>query len=349
MGIPAEQHVLEPGLHVRTDAAPVALAETLAAELDGDLCTSTHESEVLLAKLTVHPALPADALPLLGEVTDRLAAAQRIADRTLERAAAEVGERLAAIGAGVAIHPSAVRDRAAAVVAARAALVTLEEEQWAREADAKAAEEHPVPAPPPAAPGPSLVASRADEPPAPVRRRFLDFLRRRGARNVEDTSESTSLLQQVAAATDEAFGARRALAARDEQIMLLRAQRTRAEEDLRVAERAWRDLAGDDPVEEVEAVVRRLDPQHEDTVEVARDTVGVRAAMTLLERARERWEEAWRAFGFDPPASADPVEMASMSARLSRTIVVVGGAVDNAELLALAAPAAAVVAVEPSS
>jgi hypothetical protein len=131
--------------------------------------------------------------------------------------------------------------------------------------------------------------------------------------------------------------------------MLLRAQRARAEEDLRVAERAWQDLAGDDPVEEVEAVVRRLDPQHEDSVEVARDTVGVRAAMTLLERARERWEETWRAFGFDPPASADPVAMASMSARLTRTIVLVGGAVDNAEVLALAAPAAAVVAVEPSS
>ena len=108
---------------------------------------------------------------------------------------------------------------------------------------------------------------------------------------VEDTSESTSLLQQMAATTDEAFGARRAAAARDDQLVLLQAQRDRAMEDVRVAERAWRDLAGDDPVEDVEAVVRRFDPAAPGRARaVAQETVGVRAASTLLARAVERWD-----------------------------------------------------------
>ncbi len=348
MSTAAEPRPLEPGLHVRTDAEPVERAKALAAELDADLCVTAHEAEVLLAKLTALPALPADALPVLGELTGRLVAAQRIADRTLDRAALQVGERLAAVGSGMAIHPSSVRDRAAAVITARAALAVAEEELRVREVAAATAADDPTPASTPPA-GPSAEASRVEVLPAPRRRRFFDFFRRRGDRRVEDTSESTSLLQLMAASTDEAFGARRAEAARDDQLVVLGAQRIRAHEELRVAERAWADLAGDDAVEDVEAVVRRFDPQHQNAVEVARETVGVRAVMTLLERARERWEEAWRSFGFEPPPSADEDAMASMSVRLTRTVVIVDAAVDKAELLALAAPAAAVVAVEPAS
>lgn len=342
MSTSADQRALDPGLHVRTDAFPVALAETLAAEFDADLCTTAPEAEAILAAVSAHPALTAEALDLLGELTGRLVAAQRIADRTLERAAAAVGERLAATGSGVAIHPSAVRERADAVVAARTALAAAVAAVEAWEADVDSVAPVAEPAPPVEAELPATVA------PTRTRRGFFSFFRRRG-REVEDTTESTSLLQQVAASTEEVFGARRAIAARDEELVLLGAQRIRAQEELRVAERAWQDLAGDDAVEDVDEVVRRFDPQHEDARDVARDTVGVRAVMTLLEGARARWEEAWRSFDVEPPASADLDAMDAMATRLSRTVIVVGPAVDFAELLALAAPAGAVVAVEPDS
>ena len=92
-----------------------------------------------------------------------------------------------------------------------------------------------------------VVRRRVGVEPAPKRRRFGLTRGGRARRYEEDTSESTSLLQQVAAATDEAFGARRATEARSGLLLLLQAQRDRAEEDVRVAERSWRDLAGDGP------------------------------------------------------------------------------------------------------
>jgi hypothetical protein len=118
-------------------------------------------------------------------------------------------------------------------------------------------------------------------------------------------------------------------------------------EDVRVAERAWRSLAGDDPVEDVEAVVRRFDPQHQDALAVAQETVGVRAVSALLSRALERWQEGWRAYGFDQPAVA-PGRMPSVVERGGKAIVLAGGAVERAEAIASAAPAAPVVTVEPA-
>jgi hypothetical protein len=178
--------------------------------------------------------------------------------------------------------------------------------------------------------------------PGPKRRRLFGLGRRsdRSREYEEDTSESTSLLQQMAAATDEAFGARRALAARDDQLLLLRAQRDRAMEEVRVSERAWRDLAGDDPVEDVEAVVRRFDPQHQDALTVAQETVGVRAVFTLLERALEGWQEGWRALGHEQPA-VEPAGMATVLDQATRAVVLAGGAVEEAEAIVMAAPAAA--------
>lgn len=331
-----------------TDAEPLELATHLVAELGGDLCTTVLQADDLVAELGAFPPLTADALEVLRGLTDRVAAAQRIVDRTLDRAAVEVGERLAAGGSGVAIHPSAVRDRATAVMAARVALADAAEQLRVGEAGAAVVVAEPPLAPPPSAP--SRVASFEDEPPTPWRRRFFGFGRRsRDWRDEEDTSESTSLLQQMAVSTDEAFGARRATAARDDQLVLFRVQRDRAEEDLRVAERAWHDLAGEDSVDDVEAVVRRFDPQHQDAVAVAQETVGVRAVSTLLQRALQRWEEGWRSFDLDPPPSADQAAMERMAERLVRPVVLVADAVDRAELVAMAAAAAPVVAVEWAS
>jgi hypothetical protein len=350
VGTQVSARTFGPGLHVERDGQPLARAAELAQVLGGRLCTTVDEADALLDDLATLPALPAEALGVLGALAERVAAAERVVDRTVDRAAEGVGERMAATGTGMAIHPSAVRERAAAVLAAREAAAAAEERLRAGQAEAEraqaaalaalAASQDAAPAP-----APSSLTSTVDEPPA-RRRRFFAFLRRR-EEPPEDTSESTSLLQQVAAATDEAFGQRVADVARQDHLLLIRAQRDRAVEDVRVAERAWRDLAGDDPVEDVESVVRRFDPQHQDALAVARETVGVRAVGTLLARAQERWSEGWREIGFDEPA-VEPGEMAGVVARSATAVVLAAGAVERAEAIAKAAPAAPVVAVEPA-
>jgi hypothetical protein len=341
--LPAEPLPYDAGLHLCRDPRPHVRAKQLANELDGRLCTTEKEADILLDDLSTLPPLEADALAVLGALADRVQTAQRIAERTADRAAEVVGERLAGTGTGVAVHPTAVRDRAATVMAAREVATAAEERLRIAETDAERAraEASPRPAPEVLLPSPSLVASTVDEPPA--RRRWFPRFRR--VERVEDTSESTSLLQQVAATTDEAFGARRAAAARDDQLLLLRAQRDRAMEDVRVAERAWRDLAGDDPVEDVEAVVRRFDPQHRDALEVAQDTVGVRAVSALLSRALVQWTEGWRLLGFDEPM-VEPDAMSALVERGVSAVVLTGGAVERAKAIVQAAPAAPVLAVE---
>lgn len=349
VGSQAEQRNLDPGLHVQTDVDPAARATQLVAELGGDLCATPQQVADLLAELRTYPPLTPDDIGLIPGLTHRLMVARRIVDRTLERAAHDVGERLAANGSGMAIHPSAVRARGAAVVAARAALAEVEEQVRAAEAEvteATTAEEAESPIP---ASGPSRVASFQDEPPARRRRRFFGFGRKRRARrHREETSESTSILQQVAASTDAVFGVRRAVADREERLAVLRVQRDRAQEDQRVAERAWRDLVGDDVVEEVEAVVRRFDPQHHDALAVAQQTVGVRAANTLLLRAEQQWEAIWRDYGHEPPAEVDQEALDRMAERLVRPVVLVSDATERAEEISVAAPAAPVVVLEQS-
>lgn len=347
MGSPVSERTFGPGLHVERDGQPLVRAQQLARTLGGRLCTSVEEADVLLGDLASLPPLPPEALGVLGALAERVAAAERIVDRTVDRAAEAVGERLAATGSGMAIHPSAVRERAATVIAAREAAAAAEERLRAGQVEAEEAQAAALAA---LAAGSgsgsarSAVASTLDEPPA-RRRRLFSFRRRREPE--EDTTESTSLLQQVAAATDEAFGQRVAATARDDHLLLLKAQRDRAVEDVRVAERAWRDLAGDDPVEDVEAVVRRFDPQHQDAIEVARETVGVRAVGSLLSRAMERWSEGWRSVGFEEPA-VEPGAMAGVVARSATAVVLAGRAVERAEAIVVAAPAAPVVAVEPA-
>jgi hypothetical protein len=344
--LPAETSALGPGLHVQTHPDPAARAKQLAGELAARLCTTSPEAQLLLDDLATLPRLDRDALTALAALADRVQTAERIVGRTVDRAAEAVGGRLAEAGTGLAVHPRAVRDRAAAVLAAREEAAASEERLRVAEAEAEADQARRAAlAEQVADPGASDVApmaSTVDEPPA--RRRWL---RRRPRQEAEDTSESTSLLQQVAATTDEAFGARRAAAARADSLLLLRAQRARAMETVRVAERAWRDLAGDDPVEDVEAVVRRFDPQHQDALEIARDTVGVRAVSALLSRATTHWEEGWQSFGFDEPVVA-PHAMGDVVRRCSSPVVLASDAVARADDIAEAAPAATVVAVEPA-
>ncbi len=339
MDVPAQLLQYAPGLHIEVDARPLVRAQQLADDLGARLCTTTGEADVLLDDLSTLPSLDADALAVLVALAERVTMAERIIGRTVDRAAVAVGERLAATGSGIAVHPAAVRQRAATVMGAREAAAGAEERLRTAEAEAEhaLAEAAAVPEPEPVLADTMPGASPTTPPPA---RRWWPFGRRRRA-DEEDTSESTSLLQQVAAVTDEAFGARRASAARNDQLLLLRAQRDRAMEDVRVAERSWRDLAGDDPVEDVEAVVRRFDPQLEEAREAAEETVGVRAASSLLQRALSQWAEGWESFGYDVPA-VEPAAMGGMLARAARAVVLAGTAVERADRIVEAAPAAPV-------
>jgi hypothetical protein len=339
--LPLESPRYAPGLHLETDPRPLVRAQQLAEELAGRLCTTAEDAEVLLDDLSTLPPLDADALSQLSALAAKVQATERIVGRTVERAAESVGERLAVTGTGVAVHPSAVRDRAAVVRSAREAAAAAEERLRLAEREVDEAG-GPATQSTPSSDARLPVASVVDEPPA--RRRWFAFRRKRRSK-AEDTSESTSLLQQMAATTDEAFGQRRAASARDDQIVLLQAQRDRAMEEVRVAERGWRDLAGDDPVEDVEAVVRRFDPQHQDALAVARETVGVRAVSTLLSLARSQWAEGWLSLGFDEPA-VEPDAMEAVVARGASAVVLAEGAVVSAEAIVVAAPAAPVLTVE---
>ncbi len=337
---------LEPGLQVHVDDDPLARAGRLAGELDADLCTTVQDAEDVLTRLAEFPPLTEEEIRLVERSSERVAAAHRIVERSLDRAAHDVSERLAAVGTGVAIHPTAVRQRAAAVLAARDALGAAEERLETARAEAEAEDAAAL-----ARVGSMTAGSSgaSGSEPAPKRRRFGLTRGGRARRYEEDTSESTSLLQQVAAATDEAFGARRATEARSGLLLLLEAQRARAEEDVRVAERSWSDMAGSDSVEDVERVVQRFDPQYQSAREVAQDAAGVRAAATLVDRATQRWEETWRSIGYPAPDLEDEAWVTRMADRLTRAVVLVAGAVDLSDRLVAAAPAAPVLVVKPAS
>jgi hypothetical protein len=173
----------------------------------------------------------------------------------------------------------------------------------------------------------------------------LRYLRPEDPDEDDDRGEASSFLADVTAATDELFGARRAsqeVAARE---ALLDAARGRAEEDVRVAERAWHDLAGPDvDVSEVEAVVQRFDPQHEDARVLAAETVGVRAAEAVVHQFRQRWLAFWREIGLPTPdASEGEQAVADLAARVARPVVLVGPATVRGADVARVAPAAPVV------
>lgn len=318
------------------------MAKQLAVDLEADLCSTQQEVDDLLAELAAFPPLDAEGILHVHRLAQRVTAAQRITDRTLDRAATDVGGRLAAIGSGVAVHPNTVRERAASVVAARAELAAAADRLRTAIEPAVPAVELTAEPEPEAVPAHLAVTAA----PLPEHRLWRWFGRRRArARYEADMSESTSLLHQVAAATDEAFGAHRANESRSDLVVVLEAQRDRAAEDLRVAERAWRDLAGDDDVDDLDAVVRRFDPQSEQARELAQGTVGVRAASALLAQATERWEAGWQSLGVTPAPAADAEWLDQLAERLARPIVVVAEATGRHEELVAAAPAAPVVVV----
>ena len=349
MRTPADPSTCEAGLHVLQVDAPEERAAALVVELGAISCATREEASAHLVALQAVPVLSTEAVNALRSAGRRLATARSVVERTLQRTAADVGERLAATGSGLAVHPVAVRGRADAVLSARAAVAVAEEALRAHEAEGAAAEERAAERSAASLSTHEVYEVSLDTEVRPPPRRSLFGWLRRSTDHHEagDRVEVSSLLRQVGETTDEAFGARRAASTRDDQLVLRQAQRDRAVEQLRVAERTWRDLAGDDPVEAVDDVVRRFDPQHQDALALARDTAGVRATQRLLADAEARWTEAWARAGHDRPAIDDPARFDEVTTLATRALVLLGDAVALAADIARAAPAAPVVVLEP--
>lgn len=336
---------LEPGPPVVPDSAPLAHAGEVSERPPADLCSTLAEADAAtLAAPRGQSAVDAGVIDALRALAERVAITHRIAQRTTDRAALEVGERMADIGVGMVMHPATIRERASAVVDAHARLVQAEELLEAH--DVMAAEEAavplPPPPPPPSPPMEPVVAS------APRPRRFLGFLRRGRTSQLEDTAESTDLLRSIAAATDDVFGARRASAAREAQRALLVVRRDSAYEVVRVAEHTWYDIAGEgaDPTN-VEDVVRRLDPQHQDALVAAQETVSVRAASTVFDEVVARWQASWAELGIEAPPPTDAeAAVERLTAGAATAVALVGAAAERVIDLTEADPSAVLVVTE---
>jgi hypothetical protein len=391
---------LGPGLHLLREAEPLKRAGPMAANLRADLCATLPQAETALEERGRLPAVDVTTLSTLQVLARRVARAERIAARTRDRAVVEVGDRLTGAGSGLAVHPTTIRDRAAAVDIARGDLVAADRalanhaaavaaaeaqaEQEAAAAQSHAAEDAARRVAARArtrtrSSGPSLRARRSRSIglivaafgvalvmiafqvplwaallPALAACLFaLRYLRPSDGDGADEDDqrgweEASSLLSQVATTTDEVFGARRISRELGEQQTLLEARRDRAQEHVRVAERAWYDLAGDDvDITDLEEVVRRFDPQHEDARLLAGETIGVRTAEVVLHHFQQRWLAFWRELGRDAPAPEDGEEaVRALAAQVSRPIVLVGPATALGPDLSRAAPAAPVVALD---
>ena len=380
---------LGPGLHVLRDAEPLKRAGSMAAHLRAELCATVPQAQATLAARSTLPPIDVATLATLQVLSRRVARAERVAARTRERAVLDLGKRLEGTGFALAIHPATIRDRATTLATARAALVEADRALAVHAADVGAAPA-PVGMPDDTAPadvGASAgLSSRPGPTPAVRRSRSLGaivasfgltllflglgllplwaallfplatslwalrYLQPPGRHHASpDTEQASSLLAEVSATTDAVFGARREQELAERTVLLER-RRKRAGEELRVAERAWRELAGDRDVTDVEAVVKRLDPQYEDAQLAASQTVGVRATDAVLHQFRQRWLAFWRELGMPAPEPADGEgAVDELAARVGRSIVLVGPAAAWGPDLARVAPAAQVLVLEGPS
>lgn len=365
----------------------------MAVSMRADLCATLPQADATLAERSALPLVDLPTLTTLQGLARRVARAHRIAARTRDRAVVDVGHRLASTGAGLAVHPTTIRDRAAAVEAARNDLAVAQQALVDHAAEIERAGER---ARSTAAAAAAEAATAATEREAELARRVRTSLRARRSRaiglivaafglglvllgfgiplwaallpalvsslwalrylqpsvGVDDDlagrKEASSLLSQVSAATDEVFSGRAPHPVGGENLTLLEARRDRAQEDVRVAEKAWHELTGETvDVTELDEVVRRFDPQHADARLLAGETVGVRTAEVVLHHFQQRWLAFWRELGLDaPPAEAGEDAVRQLAARVSRPIVLVGPATARGVDLSRVAPAAAVVVLD---
>lgn len=379
------------------EAEPLTRAGSMAARLRADLCATLPQADTTLNQRSMLPLVDATTLATLEVLARRIARAARIALRTRERAVVDVGQRLAGAGSGLAVHPTTIRERAAAVETARAALEAAEralaDHEKAEAAAARRRAEQPDGQRPDA-------AAESDDGTARSAGAATTALRTRRTRSLgalvttfglalvllavgtplwaallpalaaslwavrylrpddaavdltedddEDRAEVAQLLAQITTTAEAVFGPDPEQRAAQQQRSLLSAARDRAIEELRVAQRAWHELAGEDVhTDQLEAVVQRYDPQHEDARVLAAETAGVRTAEAVLHRYQQRWVAFWRELGLDAPSpEAGEAAVEELAARVSRPVVLVGPATERAAALARVAPAAPVVVLD---
>jgi hypothetical protein len=354
-----EVHVSDP------EAAALDIAEALGAELvagpdELDDAVRARESE----RVAVDPA----ALRELRTLAADLEKAERIRARTEAKIAGALGEQMTT-STGLAIHPAAIRAAAEAVLAARDVLAAAEAAAAAPEVVEPDPEAEATAARTPRhATRPTVFAFDS----APVVRRIVITMiltvivvggllalglvpiyvaaivpliglwsAYRKYHEEEDDAQGThdagSHLASVGAATDELFGRRLAAEPTSRHQALVNIQRDGALEQLRVAERQWRDLAGPgaEP-DDVEAVLIRHDPQLHRAEVWASESAAVRTAAAVHRRIRARWRVAWAALDRDPPSSADAratIETLASDGDAPadrRPLVVAGSALDRA-------------------
>jgi len=385
---------LGPGLHILREVEPLKRAGSMAVSMRADLCATLPQADATLAERSALPLVDVPTLTTLQGLARRVARAHRIAARTRERAVLDVGHRLASTGAGLAVHPTTIRDRAAAVEAARNDLAAAEQTLADHATEVERSAERARSAAQAAAAEAGNTAAKRE---AEMARRVRASLRARRSRaiglivasfglglvllgfgiplwaallpalasslwalrhlqpsveadddDLAGREEASSLLSQISASTDEIFSGRELQPRGGEDQTLLEARRDRAQEDVRVAEKAWQELAGEGvDIAELDEVVRRFDPQHEDARLLAGETVGVRTAEVVLHHFQQRWLAFWRELGLDAPsAEAGEEAVRELATRVSRPIVLVGPATARGVDLSRVAPAAAVVVLD---
>lgn len=364
----------------------------MAVSLRADLCVTLDQADTALSERRGLPPLDSETVRTLEGLARSVARAQRISNRTRERAVVEVGQRLAGTGSGVAVHPATIRDRASVVDTARSSLAAAEQAlvdhlagveqiQAERAAAAQAAEVH--------------AAESAMHRLVEQGNRLRTFMRARQSRalgsvvsafgaglvllglgislwaallpvlaaslwatrylrpaeldpgddDLQDRQEVSELLSMVSAVTDDVASHSQQ---HEEALARATTERDLAAELLRVAQRSWEELAGEGvDIADLEEVVRRFDPQHEDARLLAGETVGVRTTEVVLRQILERWDACWRKLGLDSPSPEWGEEaVRDLVARIGRPIVLVGPATARGDELVRAAPSAAVVVIQ---
>lgn len=377
---------LGPGVHHIDAVDPPSRAADVASELDGVLCDSDPALDAVLAASTA-PEAVASSAEELRQLARRWAAVAGVASRTRQRVVDAAGARLTP-AAGLAVHPDTVRERAARVDEARAALVAAERDLAAHDASppptASAAGPEAVPAAPVApadrrdgrsaarrnqavgavvgAFGVALVLLALDAVPlwaallVPFAAALwaLRHLRPVGSPEAggsgaggSDATSASSLLAQMGDYTGERSSPARAQQEHEAARARLDAARSRAAEEVRVAEHAWEDLAGEgiDPAD-VEEVVRRFDPQLDGASHLAAASVRVRATEAAAATLAGRWATRWEELGLDPPPLEEGEQaLDDLLREATRPVVLVGPVVGRAEAVAAQLPMAPVVVV----
>ena len=335
-----------PGLRVVTSSDPERAAADLSLRVDADIISAESELEAAVA---TSRALGVDDAQLteLRSLADELGRARRIRSRTRIEVTGTIARKVAG-STGVEVHPSTLRDAAAAVTQIEGALAADRAELQQLDALRDLSEAADLPAMfdevavearrvhtsavglAIGSVGIALIVAAVGLPivlailvaAAGLATSMWLVLRHRTARSGRrahpvETNEGRDPLEVADMSADE----RRRLVRRTE----LEAAIMRSQERLRSALRQWSTVAGPgaDP-HDIEAVLRARDPQY-DIVGATATSPTIRAVDTMHRRATARWKVAWAALGADEAPDPDELDRAVIehNQRARRALVLV--------------------------